>query len=313
MLLRRPTILLRMVSVGLRCRADVYHAHDLNTLPASVLCKIVRPRPLIYDSHEVATGRVGHDVWYMRLLEKACLPFCNRVIHTTLTRARHFANMYCKPVPAVVGNVIDLSLASVPPRNLHEELLIPREEPIVIYQGGVQAGRGIEQALQSMKLWNRGHFVIVGDGALFPHIKSLVSELGLEERVRLVGRVPVQELLGYTKGADLGLQVLQNTCFNHYSTDSNKLFEYFAAGLPVVAADFPEIRGLVEPRDLGLLVDPHDPSEIAWAVNSIFSSNDQRQRFAKNAQRAAGEYNWQQESAKLLDVYHTVLAKRAHC
>lgn len=306
---RRVGILWRMAMMAIRLKPDIYHAHDLNTLPAAVLSRLVRRRPLIYDAHEVATGRVGYDVWYMHLLERVCLFFCDRVITTTQTRARFLAEKYrFSPPPAVVGNVVDLTLAEVPARDLHRELNIPASEPIVIYQGGVQAGRGIEQVLESMPLWQKGYFVVVGDGRLMGRVQALAREYGVADRVRFTGRVPLKELLGYTKGADVGLQVLQNTCFNHYSTDSNKLFEYFAAGIPVIAADYPEIRQVVQSFDAGILIDPHDPRNIARAVNEVLTAPPEvRARWRANARRAAAHYNWDRESEKLIHLYKEIL------
>ncbi len=300
--LRRAGILWRMALTAVRLRADFYHAHDLNTMPAAVLAKLLRWMPLVYDSHEAATGRVGHDVWYVHLIERVTIPFADAVIATTRTRAEFMTAKYGVR-PLVVGNVIDLNLAAVPARDLHTELQIPADQPIIIYQGGVQAGRGIEQVLQSIPMWRSGCFVVVGDGNLMGKVQQLAVELGVTDRVRFTGRVPLKDLLGYTRAARIGVQVLQNTCFNHYSTDSNKLFEYFAAGLPVVAADYPEIRRVVEEFDVGILVDPHDPGQIAQAINTLLTPEPWATKSA-NTRNVVQQYNWQVESSKLIQLYN---------
>lgn len=302
--LRRVGILWRMALAAVRLRADFYHAHDLNTMPAAVLAKLLRWRPLVYDSHEAATGRVGHDVWYVHLIERVTIPFADAVIATTETRAQFMTAKYGVK-PWVVGNVVDLRLADTPARDLHAELQIPADQPIIIYQGGVQAGRGIEQVLHSIPLWKAGCFVVVGDGNLMPTVQQLAVDLGVADRVRFTGRVPLKELLGYTRAAKIGLQVLQNTCFNHYSTDSNKLFEYFAAGIPVVAADYPEIRKVVQTFDAGILVDPHEPKQIAQAINTLLEPAVWDEK-AANAARVPQYYNWERESAKLLTLYEGI-------
>lgn len=306
--LRRAGILWRMALTAVRLRADFYHAHDLNTMPAAVLAKLLRWRPLVYDAHEVATGRVGHDVWYVHLIERMTIPFADAVIATTETRAQFMTAKYGVK-PWVVGNVVDLRLADTPARDLHSELQIPADQPIIIYQGGVQAGRGIEQVLQSIPLWKAGYFVVVGDGNLMDSIQQLAVDLGVASRVRFTGRVPLKELLGYTRAAKIGLQVLQNTCFNHYSTDSNKLFEYFAAGIPVVAANYPEIRKVVEAFDAGILIDPHDPRQIAEAVNTLLEPSVWSVK-AANAARVPHYYNWERESSKFLALYNDIRGRK---
>jgi len=129
------------------------------------------------------------------------------------------------------------------------------------------------------------------------------------ERIRFIDKVPLADLPSYTAAATVGFQVLQNICFNHYSASSNKLFEYMAAGVPVVAADLPEIRRVVEKEGTGIVVDAENPEAIAEAVNKIVKDERLRTMMRRNALKARDVYHWDAEKKYLLACYEAAFEK----
>ena len=130
----------------------------------------------------------------------------------------------------------------------------------------------------------------------------------IEERVRFIPTVPLSELLHYTASADIGVQPIENTCLNHFSTDSNKLFEYVQAGLPVIASDLPEIRRVVNEHELGVLVPAGDSPALAAAINELVRDPAKRAKFSDNAKRAAEALSWEAQEHELGSLYRHVLA-----
>lgn len=155
------------------------------------------------------------------------------------------------------------------------------------------------------------YLVMVGGGLLHDALRAQASELGLEQRVRFVPTVPLAELPTYTASADIGVQPIENTCLNHYTTDSNKLFEYVQAGLPVVASDLPEIRRVVREHDLGLLVPEGDSVALAAALRDLVGDKGKRQYYAVQSRKAASVLNWESQEHELLALYERVLSHRA--
>src|SRR5690606_38485720 len=135
--------------------------------------------------------------------------------------------------------------------NLHEKLGLPPGEKILLYQGGIQAGRGLEKLIEAFPLFKEGTLVFIGDGKIKEKLQQMVKERGLEEKIRFIPKVPVRDLPKYTKNAYLAFQVLNNINFNHWSASSNKLFEYMMNEVPVVACNFPEIKKVVEGSQIG--------------------------------------------------------------
>ena len=115
------------------------------------------------------------------------------------------------------------------------------------------------------------------------------------------------ELPGYTASADIGVQPIENTCLNHYTTDSNKLFEYVIAGLPVVATDFPEIRKIVKNNAIGFLVPANDEQALSETIVELLSDRELLENFSNNAKITAQNLNWEAQEKCLINLYERVL------
>ena len=153
------------------------------------------------------------------------------------------------------------------------------------------------------------YFVFIGGGRLTAPLTALSQELGLTERVHFIPTVSLADLPSYTASADIGVQPIENTCLNHFTTDSNKLFEYVIAGLPVIATDFPEIRRIVRAHDIGLLVPAGDDVQLQTALTRLLGAPALRRRYAGNTLIAARYLNWEQQEAELVGLYHRLAGK----
>jgi len=301
--LRRVLVFQRFVRAALRVKADLYHAHDLNTLLMAYAASRLRRTPLIYDSHEVETGRAGQRLrWWAAFLERALIHRADRVICTNQTRADYTQQRYGLPPPTILRN-LPAYVAPAPSTLLHARLGLPPDRKVVLYQGGVQPERGLEQLLEAASEIAGGVVVILGSGRLKPALQQRVQQLGLTEKVRFHDAVLVGELPAWTACAYLGLQILQNTCFNHYSSLSNKLLEYLMAGVPVIASDLPEMRRVLEDTGAGLIVDTSDPHQIAAACNQLLADPAQREAMSGRAKASRSRYSWEREEQVLVELY----------
>ena len=292
-----------------RCRAHVVHAHDVNTLPTAWLAAVFSGASLVYDAHEISTSREGYSSFrrLVAAVEKALMPRANGTITTTVARAKFFARAYGIERPLVLQNRPRRQqvLAS---NRIRDELGLVRPWPIIVYQGGVQQGRGLERLARVAIDVPNAYFVFIGGGRLEASLRSIVAELRVEERVRFIPTVALAELPSYTASADIGVQPIENTCLNHYTTDSNKLFEYVQAGLPVVASNLPEIRRVVREHDLGLLVPPGDSAALSAALRELVADRSKRQYYAAQSRKASAALSWESQEHELLALYERVLS-----
>lgn len=238
-------------------------------------------------------------------LERWLLRFVDQTIVENDTRADYHQKLYGTR-PSVLHNYPFYEPIIPQPRPLREELALAPDEPILLYQGGIQEGRGLERLIEAMPFIDRGTLIFVGDGKLKGKLMQLATQSSEKSRIRFIDKVPLAELPSYTAAATVGFQVLQNVCFNHYSASSNKLFEYMAALIPVIAADLPEIRRVVETEGVGLIVDVESPQSIAEAVNRLVKDENLRRAMQERASVARRQYNWEQEKGRLLAVYDSI-------
>lgn len=299
-------IITRMIVKGYIQNADIYHANDLNTLPQAIVCSKLRlkPKPLIYDSHEVQSDRTGYNPKTIKRIESFMLKFVDQMIVENHTRAKYNEDIYGFYPKTLYNYSEKYNIEEKPQINLHKKIGINEDEKILLYQGGLQQGRGLELLIEAMDEIEEGHLLFIGGGKLTQTLKEQAEASKQADRIHFLDKVPFQELPSYTREAYLGFQVLQNICFNHYSASSNKLFEYMMAYVPVVSCDFPEIKKVVEETNSGLVVDSHNASEIANVVNQLVKDTSLRNQLSENTKQAKEIYNWNNEKSKLLEVYN---------
>ena len=305
-----PNMLLmfKMIMLGRKYNTDVYHAHDLNTLIQGIVSAKLRlkRKKLIYDSHEVQTSRTHYSFEKIYRIEKLLLKFVDKVIVENDTRADYHKDLY-KSRPTPIHNYSELyNIDEVKAFPLREVYSIPEDTKIVLYQGGMQEGRGLFKLLDAFKNIENGKLIMLGDGKERQNLLDYHRELKLENKVIFIDRVPYQELRSYTKSADIGIQFLENTNFNHYSASSNKLFEYLMAHVPVIGSDLPEIKRIIEEEQVGLIVQEANTVQLNGAIQILINDDELRTTLKRNTESAKRKYNWENEKRILNNIYSEI-------
>ncbi|MFH1278805.1 MAG: glycosyltransferase family 4 protein [Candidatus Eisenbacteria bacterium] len=298
---------LRAALAGFGTGADVYHAHDLDTLlPASIASRL-RRRPLVYDSHELFTEThflVGREkerrIWSR--IERALIGRARRIITVSEPIADELTRRYGVEPPRVIRNC---PAYHPPPEPVRPEGAAP-DEPILLCQGYMQKGRGLEALVGAMNHLSRGRLVLLGDGEMKEELANLVGLLELESRVSLHPAVPIEDLPPRTAAATLGFIVYSGASLNFLYALPNKFFEYLMAGVPVVASPLPEIVKLVKEHGVGRIVDPVTPENIAKVVGDLLDHPEELARMRENCLRAAKDLHWGIEERKLLEIYESL-------
>jgi glycosyltransferase involved in cell wall biosynthesis/ubiquinone/menaquinone biosynthesis C-methylase UbiE len=281
------------------------HANDYNTMWIAAAAKLLCGSTIVYDSHELWADRNGRPEWRPWLV--ACEALFVRLADATITTspgyAAALASRYRVPVPAVIRNIPDRRETPPP-----DAAPVTGRAPIAVYVGGLMPGRGLEQAIGALALADGVRLRLVGPGSA-PYKDGLMREaerVGVRDRVELVTAVAPTAVVGTIADADVGLMLIQPVCRSYELTLPNKLFEYAAAGLPMVASKLPVIEDVVEAEGLGDVVPPADLTAIAGAIVHLVDPAVNAEVRAR-VRRFAEQTTWERERPALEQVYTDLL------
>jgi len=200
----------------------------------------------------------------------------------------------------VVGNTPEhpdrLAAPAPPPDDLKP--WAPR--PVILFVGILIADRGVMKAVEAMprvlEQVPDAVLAVVGDGTDRPNVERLVRELRLERSVAILGWQPHAALPGYYQQAQVGLVPFLDSSHIRI-TLANKLFDYMAAGLPVVAVDVPPMRRILDETGAGLLYPPGDTRGLSDQIIRLLQDADLRRSLSERGRRAvATKYRWSEDA-----------------
>jgi glycosyltransferase involved in cell wall biosynthesis len=302
---------LTLFDFGCRYRPDVVHVHDLPQLRAG--CFIARRLGIsvIYDAHELypVIHTLTHD--QQERLKAIERHFIREVAHSITVNpfiAARMAQDYGIRTPTVILN-------AAPPEAmargggrldmLRQGLGLSADQRILIFQGWISIDRRLGDLVTAMaKVQEWIHLVLLGYGDDIPKLRRLALDLGLESRVHFLAAVPQSELMGWVASADAGIIPYQPIDDNHLYCSPNKLFEYIAAGVPIIANDLPFLRQVVAENGFGVVKVLVASSDYADAITEMFDpASGGAERFHDALDNGAEPFLWPAQACVLLDVY----------
>jgi len=285
-------------------KTDILVANDLDTLLANYLVSKIKGIPLIYDTHEYYCGMpelvnrpLVRSIW--KGIETTIFPRLKYI----LTVNESVAELYRKEYNKEIHVVKNYPMASdVKPAKSRQELDLPEGPKIIIYQGAVNVGRGLEEAIKAMSWVDNAVLLIIGDGNDLEHIRNVV-ELEKSTRVIIRGSVPFEELWEFTAHASLGLAIEKDDNLNYKYSLSNKVFDYIHAEIPILSSRLIENERLFSEWEVATYIDSHEPLHIAEKINFALSAEAPLDLWSENLKKAKKNLTWDQQSESLLKIY----------
>lgn len=290
----------------IKTRSKIYIADDVYTLPLCVFAAKLSGGKVYYNSRELYGFLAGlrNKNKVQKIIadvERRFIKYADVVMTTGEMDSEFIEQEYNLSGSLVIRNLPGF-VPDIIPKDLHKLLNIPNEKKIILYQGVVLEGRGINKVIDLIGNYKNIVFVVIGDGDFRPHFEQKVQELSLGEQVIFYGRVPHEELLSFTAGADFGLALIENISKSYYYALPNKLFEYIMAGIPVISSNLPQMEKIVNDYKTGIVIDPENSEELEKLFTNINNDKIPVNEFKKNAKEAAKELNWENEYKKLAEV-----------
>lgn len=294
----------RVLDKALALDADVYHLHDPELIPIGLTLK-QRGKRVIFDSHE--------DVPRQILSKPYLGAMSRRVLSTAFTRFERFAcarfDGIVAATPFIRDIFLDINANTIDVNNFpmlgELESSVPwgDKQAAVCYVGSIAAARGVRELVHAgALLGSAARIDLVGAFSEAAVEAELKTHAGWA-RVRQHGfldRAGVREVMSHSVAGLVTLHSLPN----YLDSLPTKMFEYMAAGIPVIASNFPLWRDIVEQNGCGLCVDPSSPQAIAAAIDHLVARPEVASAMGERGRQMILEkYNWDVEASRLTDFY----------
>ncbi len=284
---------------------DVVCACDLDTALAVRWACFLKKRKSVYDAHE----------FFTEVPELTGRPFVKRIwewigmitiprFELRYTVGEELASIMDKKYNSefkVIRNIAPHLASSVELTPIH------LRKNILLYQGALNVGRGLQECIKAMSSLDSWEFWLAGEGDITEQLKDLAKELGLDTSVKFLGWVHPDDLRSLLNQAKIGINVLEAGSLNYYYSLANKFFDYINAGIPAINMNYPEYKRVNDLYPCSILIDELSPESIVHTIQYLNHHPEELIRMSKACTEAAKEFTWAKESAKLVQLYEDIL------
>ena len=288
-------------------RFDIVCGIDLDTILPCYFASILRGRkPCVYDAHELFTDTPEVErrprirkIWLA--VERFIVPRLTHCYTVSQSVADEFKRRY--------GSKFEV-IRNLPFKNKHlitQSNQVTQSPKVILYQGALNEGRGLEQAIAAMEHVENATFWLAGEGDLSQILRGMVVERKLENKVKFLGFIKPKDLPDITSKATIGLNLAEDKSLSYRLSLGNKFSDYIQAGIPQICVQFIEFQRLNDAFDIALLVEKLDTQLIVNAINRLLTDPVLYAQLKENCVKAAAVLNWENEEKKLKVFYEKIL------
>jgi glycosyltransferase involved in cell wall biosynthesis len=286
-------------------RFDIICAIDLDTILPCYLAKILRGgnglgKTIVYDAHELFTEvpevirrPAIRKIWLG--LERFIVPKLQHCYTVSQSVADEFERRY--------GVKFEL-IRNLPLRRNMSLPITDNSFPIILYQGSLNEGRGLEAAIEAMHDIENAVFWLAGEGDLSEILRGMVKEQKLEKKVKFLGYILPEKLPAITAQARIGIQMSEDKGLSYQLSLSNKFLDYIQAGIPQICTRFVEYERLNEEYSIAILIDKTDKHLLIRAINRLLNDKTEYDKIKNNCLKAAEKLCWEEEEKRLIAFYN---------
>ena len=313
-----PRWISHLIDAARQHRADVIMVRDLPLAPTALWVARHLRVPVVFDMAENYPAMI-RDIWrtgrarpldvlirnpsLIALVERYVLPRMDHVI-TVVQESSDRVEALGVPRQRItcVSNRPPASRLQQPPPKRPAT-----SRPVrFTYLGLMEMPRGIVDVLEAVAALGREGTPIevdlIGDGRDLARFQSRATGLGLAPpTVRFLGRMENRDALREVATADVGL-VPHHADEAWNTTIPNKLFDYMAAGLPVITSDAVPAARVVRETGAGLVYRSQDAADLARCMRALVDPDRRAELGAAGRRAIATEHNWEADTSALLDV-----------
>ncbi len=289
--------------------ARVFHFHDPELIPHAV--KLHKQGNIVfYDAHEdlplqilskhYIPSIIRRPIAYMTsLLERWMARNCSAIVAATPSIHNKFQSIGANCITVHNFPRVDELLIDITSK--------PKHDFAACYVGGIMATRGIYQITDAMAELDCDLHLC---GSFSPSSlrNEVVGKPGWKKIIEH-GFLNRKQVADVYRKCDVGIVTLLPSP-NYIDAYPVKMFEYMAAGLAVIASNFPLYKSIVEENKCGICVDPTDPVAIKNAIRFLSDNPDLCLEYGINGQKMVmSKYNWNAEAEQLYHLYKSEISK----
>jgi len=295
---------------------DVYHAMDYVSLEVAAQAKARFGGKIVFDACEIFTETAFSTpelkVYIQKLFDK-----CAQAIDVVLTPSTYLGDTYAKlcpqwPKAQIISNAPAHKLEHAYDGRMHRALGLEASEKILLYHGAFSVRRGLRDLVDSAHALPSGYWlVLMGYGALEIELKAAaqrVNRRANRQVVRFLDPVPNAELLDWICGAHYGLIPYEDGPLNHTYCTPNKLYEYPAAGVPLITTRLLALEDVINTYEIGqIIAGPLTGKKIRLWLQTM--NDDKRCKLVNNCKKMTSTTSWTKNADRLQGIYEGLFLK----
>ena len=289
---------LRLFCYLLFTKKDILLSNDLDTLLPNYLASKLQHKKIVFDSHELFPEIP--ELIHRPKVKKVWLAIENWILP-------NLKNNYtvCNSIASFYNNKYKTHFKTI--KNLPSKKEInkgafsfdTKGKKIILYQGALNIGRGLELMIETMHFLENHLLVLIGDGDIHAFLKEKVTAENLNSKVVFLGKTSPKELHKLTPLADIGLSLEEDLGLNYRFALPNKIFDYIQAEVPILVSNLPEMRRVVLDYNVGEIVKNSTPEKLAKQIKQVLEKE-----YAPELKSAKEILTWEQQEAELIAIFH---------
>lgn len=178
----------------------------------------------------------------------------------------------------------------------------------ILYTGSIREVNNIQfivEVAKELKGYQDIIFHIVGDGTERQAVQNDIDKLGLRN-VILWGPIPKEQIPSVITESDLNLLHNRSTSLDRYGQSQNKLFEYLAAGRPILQT-YTNKYSIIKKHNAGMVTETQNVNEVMNNILEIYKNKDLQLKYSKNALKGAVNYDYKVHTENVEKIIQNLL------
>lgn len=289
--------------------AEIYHFHDPELLPEAIWIKLLGKKA-IFDFHEDVSKQILYKYWIPKPLRSLISYLYKKYEENRAKKCDALISVTPKFVDRLkLINHKTTLVTNYPIVNPDDKIIDFNKSKSICFAGGISPQWNHENIIKAIESIDGIEYILAGTDYQ-GYIEDL-KKLDGWNKVRFLGRIPHNDVKEIYNEAMIGMTLLSyNTQVGNEGTLGNtKMFEFMAAGLPVICSNSRLWKEIIEKYECGITVNPDDIVEIIDAINFICSNPEAARKMGENGRKAIlEEYSWVSQEKNLLDLYAQISA-----